>query len=455
MRLLVEPVVGVQWLALVTTVHIALAALRNQRRCGGGIVNALTVVSGLLAALPWLFPSVGGLIFGLVIHIAWFGACERWGSRQPMAVQPPVNAPRADSSRAPEASGRSARASTTRPKGFVATPVLTVIQETTDIRTFRIARPDGFVFDAGQFLTLRLRIDGQEHVRCYSISSPPEASGYLEISVKRQGVVSNALHATLRPGSLLSVRAPAGSFVYPATDDRPVVLVGGGVGITPLMSMLRHGVLAEPNRPISLLYSARTPADLAFRPELEWLATRSPRLRVTLAVSGAPSAPDIYPGRIDGPLLRTVPDLTEAIALICGPQPMIEAMASLLADIGVPRPQIRFELFEAAVAASTRASDGERHMEKRSATGETFKVSASRSGRETKITAGQTLLEAAEQSGIDIPSICRAGVCGTCRTRVTEGRVECASGVLDDDDRSSGYVLACVSTALSDCEIEA
>ena len=65
------------------------------------------------------------------------------------------------------------------------------------------------------------------------------------------------------------------------------------------------------------------------------------------------------------------------------------------------------------------------------------------------------LLEAAEQSGIDIPSICRAGVCGTCRTRVTEGRVECASGVLDDDDRSNGYVLACVSTALSDCAIEA
>jgi ferredoxin-NADP reductase len=338
----------------------------------------------------------------------------------------------------------------------VQTPVLSVVQETSDIRTFRLARPEAFHFEAGQFLTVRLRADGREHVRCYSISSPPEASGYLEISVKKQGLVSSALHATLTPGSLLSVRAPAGSFTYPRDDDRPIVLIAGGVGITPLMSMLRHAVLAEPNRPVTLLYSARTIADLAFRSELDWLAPRCARLRVTLAVTGARAGSEIYPGRVDEALLRTIPDLGHAISLICGPQSMIDGISGLLAGLGVPRPQIRSELFEAAVAASGRPRDAD-HAQT-AASGPTcaeFRLTAARSGRAAAIAAGQTILEAAEQGGVEIASICRAGVCGTCRTRVIEGQIDCSSDLLDEDDRSGGYVLACVSTALSDCVIEA
>ena len=146
--------------------------------------------------------------------------------------------------------------------------MLAVLEESPTIRTFRLARPAPFTFDAGQFLTVRVQVDGQAHVRCYSISSAPEATGYLEISVKRQGLVSGMLHATLRPGSSLLVKPPAGRFTYPAGDDRPVALVAGGVGITPLISMLRHGVAADPGRPITLLYSARGRRELVFWDEL-------------------------------------------------------------------------------------------------------------------------------------------------------------------------------------------
>jgi ferredoxin-NADP reductase len=159
-----------------------------------------------------------------------------------------------------------------RPAEWVKTPVVAVFDETPDVRTFRMARPEGFEFKAGQFLTIRVRADGKEHVRCYSISSPPDARGHLEITVKRIGLVSGALHATVRPGSMLSVRPPGGAFVYPTGEDRPLVLIAGGVGITPLMSMLRHAIDAEPWRPVTLFYSVRTVEDIAFRDELRmWL----------------------------------------------------------------------------------------------------------------------------------------------------------------------------------------
>ena len=125
-----------------------------------------------------------------------------------------------------------------KPPKEVKTPVLAVADETPDIKTFRMARPEGWDFTAGQFLTVCIQADGKSVKRAYSISSAPHASGYFEISVKRQGLVSGMLHATVRPGTVLTIRRPAGQFVYPIGDERPIVLLAGGVGITPLMSGL-------------------------------------------------------------------------------------------------------------------------------------------------------------------------------------------------------------------------
>jgi len=115
---------------------------------------------------------------------------------------------------------------------------------------------------------------------------------------------------------MLTVKAPAGAFVYPGGEDRPLVLIAGGVGITPLMSMLRHAVDTEPTRPVSLFYSVKTEADVAFREELTFLGHRHPQLRVILAVTGSTPPPQVEPGRITDTLLaRTIPEIADASCL--------------------------------------------------------------------------------------------------------------------------------------------
>ncbi len=330
---LVEPPIDVPWLAIATTIHLALAAVRYQRHH-----VALAVTSAACAALPWLLPSIAGLAAGGLAHVAWYAAGSRWSRRSGGSVEPRPTAARAPrpSQAAAIATAAAARRPAPAAKGFVQVSVIAVFDESPDIRTFRLSRPEGFPFTAGQFLTVRLRTDGRDLVRCYSISSAPEATGYLEISVKRQGVVSNALHAGLRTGSLLAVRPPAGGFVYPGHDDRPLVLLAGGIGITPLLSMLRHAVLAEPTRPVTLLYCARSEGDFAFRDELHAIGRRHPQVRVCLAASRAASQPNVYPGRIDEALIRSAaPDVAHGLALLCGPQAMIDELTAVLGRMGL------------------------------------------------------------------------------------------------------------------------
>jgi len=438
-------------LAFFTTAHIALVVLRAHRGPQRRSLNPVTTVSALLVASPWLLTSPVGLGLGLAAHLGWFTACERLlpAARATAPVRRPAPAAPAVAPR-PIATGGRPR----RPPQFVQTPVLSMFDETPDIRTFRFVRPEGFDFTPGQFVAVRVRADGTEHVRCYSISSSPDARGYLEISIKRLGLVSSTLHATLRPGSTIAVRSPAGAFVYPGDEDRPLVLLAGGIGITPLMSMLRHALHNEPMRPVTLLYSVRTEEDIAYREELEFLDFRHPQFRFVVAVTDAPAGGTFVAGRIDADLIRRkVPDVGHAVSLVCGPKGMIEAMTGTLAAMGVPAPQIRHEVFEAAVAASAGAAKPATEIVP--IAGGAHRMEFSRSGQTTTVDGGQTMLEAAEACGADIPSLCRAGVCGTCRTRVLSGDVECASTLLDDQDRQEGFVLACVTRVRSDCTVEA
>jgi ferredoxin-NADP reductase len=335
-------------------------------------------------------------------------------------------------------------------------PVLSVNDETPTIRTFRIARPDGFDFTAGQFLPVRVRAEGREHVRCYSISSSPGSTGYLEISVRRIGLVSGALHATLRPGSMLAIKHPAGAFTYPAGEDRPLVFIAGGVGITPLMSMARHAVATEPMRPATLLYSIRTEEDFAFRDEIRFLDRRHPQFRAFVAVSEGQAGPGFFPGMLNESLFQTtVPDIAHTTCMVCGPPPMRDAMTGMLLGLGVPRPQIHYEIFEAAKAAAGSQPEAAEAAPASSRRGATHEARFTQSGTSERVSETQTLLEAAESCGAAIPSLCRAGVCGTCRTRVTEGDIDCASQMLDEQDRREGFVLPCVSRLKSDCVVEA
>jgi len=502
-------------LALASSFHLTLTVLQHHR-CAAGVRRwTLVGISAAMTVVPWVLPSLPALAAGLVVHGLWLvatGALARGSGQAPPGRRDPrglsASAPRpaavtaataasaaarpdprpasADLARLPDVAhpssaglAHTAPASPpSRSTGFVPLSVLATIDETPDIRTFRLSRPEDFAFQAGQFLPVRVRVDGRDHVRCYSISSAPEVPGYLEISVKRQGRVSGYLHAVARPGGTVFVRRPAGTFVYPADDDRPLVLLAGGVGITPLVSMVRHAVAADPQRPVTLFQSARLRSGLAFADELRVLARRHPRFRWVPAVSGeATTAPDVYPGRIDRALLSTTAeDLPHSLVYLCGPEAMIASLREVLASFGVPADQVRFERFEAAVAAMGAAEHERRRARGplsadagagRTGTGGSgaaasgagaadageAEVHFARSCVRQRVRLGMSVLDAAESCGVDIPSLCRAGVCGTCRTRAAG---EVASDVpLPADEAADGFVLACATRVLGACTVEA
>jgi ferredoxin-NADP reductase len=444
-------------LASVTTLHLAAAFLRRHRR-GNRVADPFVLPSFLFAAAPWLWSSATGLVVVALAHAAWLVACE--------VLAPPLAKPtaiRTTTTRTPVPPASAAAATRNVPArasnadgGFVQTPVLTVLEEAEDIKTFRLARPAGFDFVAGQFVTVRVSIAGHPHVRCYSISSSPDTRAYLEISVRRQGLVSTTLHATARSGALLTIGQPAGQFVYPREDDRPLALIAGGIGVTPLLSMLRHAISSDPTRPVSLLYSVRHPAGAAFVNELRVIAERHPQVRIGLTVSDGQPAGAWRAGRIDMSMVRQyVAHPPHTVFCICGPTPMMDAMRQMLLGEGVAAEQIRSERFDTAVAATQlNVRPTPRPASTRGAR-ESYEVTFATSGRTGTATASQTLLDVAEAAGIAIPSSCRSGVCQACRTRLCEGDADCQSSILDPGDREAGFVLPCVTWATSDCVLEA
>lgn len=497
-------------LALASSLHLTLTVLQHHR-CAAGVRRwTLVGISAAMTVVPWVLPSLPALAAGLLVHGLWLVATDalaRGPGQAPSGRHDPrgasASAPRPaapETGTAASVAGRpggsprpadlgglanvpnpsgpglartASDARRSRSTGFVPLTVLATIDETPDIRTFRLSRPEDFTFQAGQFLPVRVRVDGRDHVRCYSISSAPEVPGYLEISIKRQGRVSSYLHAVARPGGTVFVRRPAGTFVYPADDDRPLVLLAGGVGITPLVSMVRHALAADPQRPVTLFQSARLRSGLAFADELRVLARRHPRFRWVPAVSGeAAGAPDVYPGRIDRALLSTTAeDLPHSLVYLCGPEAMIASLREVLASFGVPAEQVRFERFEAAVAAMG-ATEHERRrardpLSPEAGAGHTgasafgtagsgadeAEVHFARSCVRQRVRPGTSVLDAAESCGVDIPSLCRAGVCGTCRTRAA-GQVE-PDVPLSADEAADGFVLACATRIVGTCTVEA
>jgi ferredoxin-NADP reductase len=472
-------------LALTATAHLSMLVVRRHRSrpVGGDVLILLPAL--LFAVLTWVFPQLAWNAAAVAAHLLWFTFCEKQFPPPPRtvaipAVRVPARAGSAQVSPRAVAAPAAPEIHRTAPsRGPVAVPVLAVFQETPDVRTFRIQRPDEFDFCAGQFLTVRVQVDGKAVQRAYSISSAPLARGYLEISVKRIGLVSGVLHSSLRPGSMLTVRPPAGTFVYPGGDDRPLILLAGGIGITPLMSMLRHAIATQPSRPVALIYSVRTAEDLAFRDELALVSRRHPQVRIGICVSKGPASDRWHLGHITGPVVRAyASEFPHALACICGPQAMMAAMTELMVSLGVPSNQIRSESFGAAMklvtseAAHAVANAAPRGPAPAAAAAAAMTASAKTATALAEVPAGaarvrfartgceglaspmETLLEAAEANGVAIPSSCRAGVCHTCITRVLEGDVECDAD-LDDEERAGGFVLPCVSHVRSDCVLEA
>lgn len=346
--------------------------------------------------------------------------------------------------------------------------VARVFDETGDVRTFRLVAPDGspppFQHQPGQYLTLALDLGGQRVNRSYTIASSPTRGGHVEITVKRlaDGRGSPHVHKALVEGATVKVSAPAGKFVFTGAGVDRVLLLAGGVGVTPLMAMARY--LTDRGWPghVHFVFSVRTPADVIFADELAYLARRHPNFHLCIVATQAGDDWKGERGRVSLELLRReVPGLERTPVYLCGPEGMMDAMRALLVGGGVPAEAIHTEAFAspavaadagpamlttaAVVAAATRRpSDAP------------VAIRFKRSGREGELSADRTVLDAAEECGVDLPFECRSGVCGQCKTRLVSGEVTMDSAdALSAAERGRGLILACQARAVGDVVVDA
>jgi ferredoxin-NADP reductase len=334
-----------------------------------------------------------------------------------------------------------------------------VVRETADAVTLVLedARGAPVRFSAGQFFTLFVPLPGGAVAkRAYSASSSALDDGRVSVTVKRVegGRVSTHLVKSAREGDVIDVLGPSGSFVpAPCTGPRRLVLVAGGSGITPLASIARTLLAAEPQTHIALVYGNRAWEDVILREALGELAREHGSSRFVLrhVLERAPAGWVGGTGLLDGAALAREldtlgePDAPTTAYFLCGPAPMMQAARACLEARGVAPTRIHEERFVSAHAAG-HATDVPQPVTVRA-----------RGGGERRIVVapGQTLLEAATGEGVELPFSCTVGGCGACRVRLLEGKM-----VLDEPnclspaERAQGYVLTCIGRPAAPCAVE-
>ena len=313
-----------------------------------------------------------------------------------------------------------------------------------------------FDFTQGQYLTFRQVIEGTEIRRSYSICAG-KGEG-LKVGIKRVegGAFSNWANDTLTPGMRVDGMVPMGNFHTPLEPEFEKNYVGfaGGSGITPVLSILKTTLNREPQSKFTLVYANRGVNTIMFKEELEDLKNQfMGRLTILHILETEAQDIELFQGRVDGEkcglLFKHWIDITAMdTAFICGPEPMMLAIADALRAHGLRDEQIKFELFAAP-------QHGRLEQRKTAVTSadKIIEVGVTIEGTQRRITmnADQSILEASLDHALDAPYACRAGVCSTCRCKVTRGQVDMiANHALEDYEIEQGYVLACQSFPVSD-----
>lgn len=321
--------------------------------------------------------------------------------------------------------------------GFTPVRIKQVIRETFDAVSLVLNIPesirDQFRYVAGQFITIRARIGGAEHRRCYSMSSSPAVDPDLRITVKRDrdGLVSNWINDTVSIGDELHVAPPEGRFVLTSTD-RDIVTFAGGSGITPVFSLVRS-TLAVTDRRARLFYANRDLESVIFRDALATLTdTHAGRFEVHHHLDDHDGV--VSPQRIIDFVTDTCHSSTDYY--ICGPAPFMDTVEQVLLDAGIPKRQLHLERFTVATIPPPDPAEP--------SVTEAVTIELDRRTVTVPYRPGTTLLQTARLAGLKAPSSCETGSCGTCMAQVTEGSACMLNNdALDDDEVADGWVVTC------------
>lgn len=310
-----------------------------------------------------------------------------------------------------------------------------------------------FDFIQGQYLTFRREFDGVELRRSYSICAGRD-EGVLRVGIKRVdgGAFSTWANENLRPGDVLEAMPPSGTFHTPIDPAAARHYLGfaGGSGITPVLSIIKTVLAREPKSRFTLVYANRQISSIMFREELEDLKNiHLGRFSVLHVLESEAQEIDLFTGRIDAAkchaLFANWIDLAAVdTAFICGPEPMMLAIAAALREGGLSDRQIKFELFASGQPGRAQQRTVT-HAE--ATTNEACQATVTLDGATRSFAmprTGQSLLDAALSNSLDAPYACKAGVCSTCRAKVLEGEVEMLTNhALEDYEVRQGYVLTC------------
>ena len=309
--------------------------------------------------------------------------------------------------------------------------------ESVEITSFELRPVEGGPLPpylAGQFLTLELQIPGEAKpvLRTYSLSDFPGGDAefdHYRISVKREpapkgldvqpGLASNFLHDHVKEGTALRVRRPAGSFVLETCSSEPIVLVSNGVGITPMLAMLKAAVAQCPERQIWFVHGCRNSEYHAFRADVEGLTSSRPNLHLHVAYSRPLDGDEGHyqsQGYVDGALLQQLVQ-GQAAYYLCGSPAFMDSLVTALEQAGVQPAAIRFERFSQAPRVTPPTVEAPVNS------CEVFFGRSERRATWDGSNPDQSLLELAEASGLKPAFACRAGVCGTCTTRIRSGAI--------------------------------
>lgn len=325
-------------------------------------------------------------------------------------------------------------------------------------------------FKPGQFLTFKLDIPGQKKqvIRCYSLSDSAFNQQTYRLTIKRvppprdkpevpPGLSSNYFHDQLNETDIIDVKAPSGAFFFDLTHPHPSVLIGGGIGLTPVLSMVNSMVDSGYKHETWFFYGLRNGAEHAMKEHLKKLDEQHDWLHMHVCYS-APSEGDVlgedyhHKGRVGVALFKELLPSNNYNFYMCGPPPMMNSMVSDLEEWGVPENRIHFEAFGPASVKKVKQAQAESAED---ATTSIYSVNFAKSGKKIEWLGDcDSLLELAEENDVVMDFGCRAGNCGTCLTAVKEGIIE----LVQDDvgaDCEKGSCLTCVSIPKSDIVLDA